>query len=55
MTAGVDGLATRRSNWETDGAPLHPVFLSAQRDSALVLCGWSFASSGHSLEDFIKR
>lgn len=53
-------MATRRSTWEAEGvaskeAPPYPVFLSAQRDSALVLCGWSFANDGCSLEDFIKR
>lgn len=57
---GVEGMATRRSTWEAEGvaskeAPPYPVFLSAQRDSALVLCGWSFANDGCSLEDFIKR
>ena len=49
--------------WEAEGVaskdtPVYPypIYLSSQRDSALSLCGWSFANSEHSsLEDFIKR
>ena len=54
--------SSRKSTWEAEGVaskdtPLYPypIYLSPQRNSALLLCGWSFASSEHSLEDFIKR
>jgi hypothetical protein len=55
-------MSSRKSTWEAEGVaskdtPLYPypIYLSPQRNSALLLCGWSFASSEHSLEDFIKR
>jgi hypothetical protein len=55
-------VSSKRSTWDTEGvAPKetptypYPVYLSPQRDSALSLCGWSFAGAGHGLEDFIKR
>jgi hypothetical protein len=59
---GTEGFVTRRTNWEAEGVvpketPPYPyhVYFSPQRDSALRLCGWSFAGSGHGLDDFIKR
>ena len=63
MATGSEGVASsRKSTWETEGVAMkdtlvypYPVYLSPQRNSALLLCGWSFASSEHSLEDFIKR
>ena len=59
-TSDTEVPLSRRSSWEAEGmisreAPLYPVFRSPQRDSALVLCGWSFTTPGHSLDDFVKR
>ena len=58
----MEGINSKRTTWEVEGVVQketppypYPVYLSPQRDSALLLCGWSFAGAGHGLEDFIKR
>ena len=58
----MEGVISRRSTWEAEGVVSketlpypYTVYFSPQRDSALLLCGWSFAAPDHSLDDFIKR
>lgn len=39
----------------TSNTPSFPVYLSPQRDSALLLCGWTFCKDKSLLENFLKR
>jgi len=35
--------------------PPFPMYTSVERQTALLLCGWSFVADGQNLEDYIKR
>lgn len=35
--------------------PPFPMYTSIERQTALLLCGWSFVADGQNLEDYIKR
>lgn len=35
--------------------PPFPMYTSAERHTALLLCGWNFGPNGQNLEDYLKR
>lgn len=52
---------SKRTSWqEVEGVAASellpfPTFTSPERQTALLLCGWSFMAEGQELEDYLKR
>lgn len=56
----IPNLSKRLSWHDREGVvpseiPPFPMYTSAERDTALLLCGWNFGPNGQNLEDYLKR